>query len=261
MGDSTKKFMFDTNFFDDRLEEIDGEPPPPTFSLEELEAAKAESYKQGFDKATEESANSLNQAIANTLSKISKAIAPLFAAEQTREERFEQEALHLSLHIFETLFPVYKEAYGFEELKQTLANVIEKNRDTRTINVYVAPELSEGVGAHMGKLVAQAPDMSFEVNEDETLTGTTDCRLSWQDGGAFHNPGAVAKEVGTLLKQTLAQKGFTRHDECIEETAEDNKSETGTETDAQKSDKDAIVAEDDDTNPPTEDVKEEKPDE
>ena len=50
----------------------------------------------------------------------------LTAAEAQREKIFEQETLALCLLIFERLFPVYNKTAGFEELKQSISDIIKQ---------------------------------------------------------------------------------------------------------------------------------------
>ncbi len=214
VGDIEEKFFFDMHHFDDEeIEDEDAPPPPPVFSEEELEAAKKSAFAEGHSQATREQIDGQNQAIANTLAVITKDISSLFAAEQERTKTYEQEAVSSTTHVFETLFPLYSARQGFSELRKTLSDILEKQRATRTINIFVAPDMQGGVEEHIQTISTQYADMHCDVIADEQLVGHA-CRLSWKDGGALYDPSALADEVLRILKQTLADDGFTGHDKA-----------------------------------------------
>ena len=104
----TKKFMFDMHSFDEpeEDEEEDLEPPPPTFSEEELAQARQQGYDEGFKKASEESAASREQYIAEQLKIVAASYNEIYRAEADRIDKFEREVLRLSLSIFQMLLQV-----------------------------------------------------------------------------------------------------------------------------------------------------------
>jgi flagellar assembly protein FliH len=213
MGDIDEKFFFDTHVFhDEPPEDENAPPPPPTFSEAELAAAKKEAFKEGHAQATQEQKDSQNQAIANSMALFTKDIQTLFAAEDARSTLYEQEAVHLTLRIFETIFPTYRERIGFDELRTVITDTIEKQRSNKSIKIYVAPDLTDGIEAHIKTITTPYPQMVCTVASDEKLTGNA-CRFTWNDGGAFFDPSTLAQEVLNSLKQTLADDGFTGHDE------------------------------------------------
>ena len=216
-----KKFMFDMHCFDDGYVPEELPPPPPTFSEEELLAAKNKArdaaYKEGYDKGKAEEIASREQAVRRTLNKITELLMPLIEAESKRNERYEQEAVHLSLRIFETLYPHFTKQLGFEELKAQLSAILKQQRLDVILQVQTAPDMLDGVTHFLNELSAQSThSFSFEVNSNDTLEAH-EARLSWPDGGAFFQPEKTARAVLEILQQTLAQAGFTGHDKVTNE--------------------------------------------
>lgn len=212
------KFFFDLNIFDeDVIEEPEEElpPPPPTFSEDELEAARhaafAEGKKDGRAEATEEEQASRSTFVAQSLNKIAEAATVLFAEEAQRARRYEREATELSLSIFEKLFPVYNELYGFEELKQNISTILRKQQNQRKIHIHVSPANAAGVEAFLAELSTKGLDGNFAVEADETL-GDRACRMRWDRGGASHDTNAMAEEIKSLMQQTLAGLDAKGHD-------------------------------------------------
>lgn len=216
LGDTEEKFFFNVNVFDDdhEEEEEDLPPPPPMFSESELEAAKKAAFAEGQAQARQEEQQSREQAVSKTLAQITNQTSTLFATELEREKRYEHEAVHLTLRIFKDLFPLYNQSCGFAELERALKDTLDKHRQTKSIEVFVAPELGEHIQKSLDTLSGQNTALSFNVQEDSALTGHA-CRLQWADGGATHDPDKMATEIETILKQTLADDGFTGHDKEI----------------------------------------------
>ncbi|MCB1651098.1 MAG: hypothetical protein KDI46_03510 [Alphaproteobacteria bacterium] len=215
-----KKFFFDAHVFDEGHEEEEGPPPEPMFSAEELDQARADGFKKGFDQATQEEQTNRKQILTETLNHIGGEMGKLLAAEHLREKRYEQEALHLVLRIFKSVFPFYADRCGFEELKAALQSILEKHRQTPQISVFVTPDMAQGVEGFLKALPGQEQGFVFSVHSDETITDHS-CRILWEDGGAMHNPQSVANDILTILEQTLAEDGFTRHDKEEPETLQD----------------------------------------
>lgn len=223
-----ERFFFNMNIFDeDHVEEEEEEiPPPPTFSEEELATAKKEAFEQGrqegHDTATKAARESQTKRIADALEKIATDTAVLFQQEQQRAELYEREAVALALKTFERLFPFYQEKFGFDELKETMSNILQKQQNHRKIAVHVKPDNVAGVEKLLTELTTKGLKGEFSVQGDETLDEGT-CRMEWDDGGATRDPDALAEEIQSLMQQVLAgtdTKGHDRDDDGKEPQTE-----------------------------------------
>lgn len=212
-----EKFLFNVHVFDvpeeDELEipEEDLPPPPPVFSLEELEAAKAQAYKDGFAAAEAEAKASRAQALANIFDTISRDMKKLFDNEDLREESYEFEAVILAERIFKHVFPLYAEVAGFDELKATMRKIIQEHNGEGRIRVAVHPDMLEGTQSFLVMLSETNPDLRFDVKGDETI-GLGGCKLGWEHGGAIRNSEAMALQIRQILQESLAARGAKGHD-------------------------------------------------
>lgn len=226
LKEKTEKFLFDLNNFDDDFNAEDEfeEPPPPTFSEEELTSAKTGSYQEGYNKgrqeALDESAKSREQFVAQQLEIIAQSLPQIFDKEKKRENTYEAEAVSLTLHIFEKLFPVFQEKHGFEELKHAMADILQKQAGKKEINIKVHPDTKDGIQDHLKTLSAQGIDLNLNIEGDEGLDQNV-CRMDWGDGGAVKDPQALSYEILELVKDTLAAPPTTRHDVEIEAELQD----------------------------------------
>ena len=208
-----QKFFFDQNNFDDdheeELEEL--EPPPPMFSEAELASAKRKALQEGINEATLKEKNSRAQHLNMVMDQVLAQMATLFEQESAREDRYEAEAVNLTKAVFETVFPHYAQRKGFEELLEALKTVTQKYSKQDTVIVRVNPDLVDGITTYMQKLSTKNPEIRVEVSGDAHLKDTQ-CGLSWKNGGAAHDPYALAQEILAILDDGLAGKPLNSHD-------------------------------------------------
>lgn len=203
-----KKYFFNENIFDDGHTD---EPPLPSFSEQQLAEAKQKSTSEGRQQGLKEAETSQLKLTAQILDQINKQLTALTAAEAQREKIFEQETLALCLLIFERLFPVYNKTAGFEELKQSISDIIKQQEGQNQVAVMVTPDVVGAIETHLNSLKESGFEIKFTVKGDETLAPGA-CRLAWSEGGALRNPQMVADEIRSSIEQVLAKKGLKGHD-------------------------------------------------
>lgn len=208
-------FYFRQNIFDEGYVAPDEAPPAPTFSEEELEAAKKEAFesgkREGIQQTTQREQSARAQFVAKALDKIASTTQELFGEEEQREQRFQAEAVALASRIFESLYPVYEEKYGFENLKFHIESVLKKHSKTPTIEIYVSENNVEGIQQFLNDLTTKGHNGIFDVYVDKNLDDSA-CRLSWPQGGSYFNNSEMAEEIRGILAQTLAGTDVNSHD-------------------------------------------------
>ncbi|MCB1531649.1 MAG: hypothetical protein KDJ35_02155 [Alphaproteobacteria bacterium] len=244
----TKKFFFHMNIFDDDVEdEVEETPPPPVFSEEELADARKSGYEKGkadgSDEASKAEKSSRAQLVATVLQQIGEKTDDLFTQEQKRGKLYEREAVELCLHVFEKMFPHYNKEHGFEELKASISNILEKQQNQIKIQIYVQPDIVEAIQ----KMIAELKNKGFQavitVEADENLPHGG-CKMSWHDGGALHDPEALAEQIKALMQQTLAGTAPNSHDKeerfasdaPVENSTPDEMTEQNTDNEVEKAD-------------------------
>ncbi|MAH05958.1 MAG: hypothetical protein NZ828_04025 [Alphaproteobacteria bacterium] len=213
----TKKFMFDMHSFDEpeEDEEEDLEPPPPTFSEEELAQARQQGYDEGFKKASEESAASREQYIAEQLKIVAASYNEIYRAEADRIDKFEREVLRLSLSIFQKSFPVFLEHYGAEEIENIIRKAFELHEGVNEIVVAVRSEDKDDIEARMALMTPRPEHLICEA-DDSLSAGAV--KMRWKDGGAILDPAAMGEKIADILIKTLASaEENTQNQEDINE--------------------------------------------
>ena len=211
---SDEKFFFDQHNFDDHHEEEpeDLEPPPPVFSEAELAAAKKKAYQEGHNAATLAEKDSRAQHLNMVMDQVLAQMGSIFDQENTREERYEAEAVNLTRSIFETVYPHYAERAGFDELLSALKTITDKYSKQDAVVVRINPDFVDGITTYLKKIETKNPDIRFEVKGDANIKDTA-CRLSWKNGGAAHDPQALAQEILAILDDGLAGRTTNSHDD------------------------------------------------
>ena len=213
MQGDLKKFLFDVNIFDRPVPDpADAEPPPPTFSEQELEDAKRQAFAEGRKAGHAESAASREQMVAQILQSIAQNYPALLAEEQAREQRYEVEAVRLAQQVFEQILPHMLALFGRDELKKAMMQVLERQDTQSRILVEVDPGLVQDISDSLENAVgAEAFRARFEVAGRTGLDAHA-FAMRWKDGGALHSIEKIAQDIRALMEQALAPFASTRHD-------------------------------------------------
>lgn len=204
----TKKFLFDVHNFDENAkkdEEENAPPPPPTFSLEELAAAKDQSYQKGKADGIAEAQGSFEKQVADTLTIIRNHFNILFDEEERRGLVFEKEAVQLACTIFAKAFPALNEQHGLDEVRAVLGKVLETVREQPEILVEVPAAYAETIQNHMNGLLRQEGGPRCIVRGSDNL-GPGQCRMSWVNGTAARNGPLLAEKIAAQIAQVLADR-------------------------------------------------------
>lgn len=216
MAPDGRKYFFDLNNFDSSAvpePEEDLPPPPPIFSLEELDAAKQQSFEQGRAVGQQEEQQSRAQYIATQISELNTQILSLILSEQIRENRFEQEVIHLCRTLISKLFPALTQRGGTEEIERVISQVLSKQPASR-ITIEVPTDDAKDIKSHLLALKDIEPDRLSIVGIDSLGKGS--CRMKWQDGGATRDHQSLAASIFAELDAILAplpQKGDNHKNE------------------------------------------------
>jgi flagellar assembly protein FliH len=195
------KFLFDTSF---EAEDLGGamqpvrKPPPPKFSEQDLERARAEGHAAGKEAGTQEAMQSIEQQISQVVNAISAQLSGLSQAQTDSHERQQREALEVALTVVRKVFPRLAERHGLAEVESVVCDCLERLREEPRIVIRVADALLDQVEARIGELVARA---GFEgrivyLAQDDMKPG--DVRVEWADGGAERDSKALWRDIDQI---------------------------------------------------------------
>lgn len=225
---SMKKFMFDTSFESpmppdlasskslppgpapgaEPQEAVADEPeielpPLPSYSEEELEAARQEASQAGWEAGRKAALNEAEQAQAESLAAISGQLAALQQSSMASAEQHLCDTANLATVLVRKLFPKLNEHFGLTEIEALIGSCLGSLREEPRLVLRVGSHLLEPVRE---KVEALLPNTGFEGKlvylGDDTM-GASDVRLEWADGGAERDCERQWEEIDALIARAL----------------------------------------------------------
>lgn len=208
------KFLFDLNNFDappvveeEIIEEhIEAVPPPPMFSEDDLEAAKAMAHSNGVTEGIKEERGRREEKVKDLLETIAENFSALFAAEQYRERQYEEEAVKLTLNMLDKAFPSLLKKLGNETLVSVIKQNLKKQADQSEIIIEIHPDDCsdiQNIIATIWKDPENAPRCKI-IENDGVAAGA--CKMSWADGGLIRNSEQTAQSIRDELESLLTNR-------------------------------------------------------
>lgn len=213
-----KKFLFDVHNFDgngDKETEevlVEVEPPPPVFSMDELNAAKAAAYEQGKQDGMRDALTRIEQQTADVLSVIRDHFAILFDAEDRRSRTFEKESVQLGYTIFAKAFPALNRRFGLEDVKTAITDILETMREQPEIVIDVPPDYVTIIQRHIDGLFRQEGGPRCTIRGNDAL-GPGQCKMAWVNGSAMRNGAHLADQIRVQIEHVLAEKAILADNE------------------------------------------------
>ena len=186
------------------FEDFDRAPAPPepeviapTFSLAEVEAARAEAFRDGRNAAAADAQDADHATIRRTLGEIATQLA---AAREMLAEQAEQSATavaQLLLHSLGAVMPHLARHYGEAELKALIRAILPGLVQEPAATVRLNPLHAAGI-AH--EIEHCDPDLAARLRIVPTETiPPGDLRIAWCNGGAARDTAALWSQVAETL--------------------------------------------------------------
>ncbi len=201
-----EKFFFDENKFDEPQKPKEPEaPPPPTFSEEELAAARQEAYDRGLEdgvrQGKDEAFQSIDQEISQKISALSVQIQALNEAEEARRRLFEREAVALTLSVCEKLLPDFKKISQGRDLEGFVLSKIAQEDEPEKLSIRIHPDQAKRLEEIINE---KLPGVDLTVRSDPSMD-IEDVVISWGDGGVQRKVAQVQAQIMQVLEDELAR--------------------------------------------------------
>jgi flagellar assembly protein FliH len=208
---AVRKFLFERSFDveeEDVAEPAAPEPEPevvvPTFSEEEMNAARAQAFAQGRDQGLAEAAAATEQAILQALSVLDQRLAELLHLATNSHAAATDDAVAVAIGIVRKLFPALSAQGALAEVEHTVVEamrlVLDQPRLAIYVNEAILPRLAERVEALSAEAAYRG---QVELKPDAALP-PGDCRVEWTDGGAQRDTAALWRAIDAILERNLA---------------------------------------------------------
>jgi flagellar biosynthesis/type III secretory pathway protein FliH len=186
---SHEKFMFGTSFAPEDISYRQNFHSP-----EDLEAAKAASYAQGFQ-AAQSDFEALNQA---QLQMLVTQVEQLFLQQEMMTQNLHHHVAILAQKALTAAFPIYAKKGGGEEIWEALSQVLAQEKSLKAFTVYVAPASEESLSQKLATLKKKDITVSVQVQED---MGPSDCRIEWDSSGLERVEKNLLQELLQVLER------------------------------------------------------------
>ncbi len=214
-----KKFFFDLHNFADDAQEDEGPPPPPTFSEEELAKAKDEAYQKGKKDGFADSQESIEKQISLLLDNAKHSFMDIQAHEMARETQYEEEAIILALHLFNSIYPAWVDTHGPQEVENAISETLKQAANQQSIRIDVAPDLLAPIEARLKPIQDELSGLSITINGVDSLS-KSDMRMKWTNGGAVRDTRKLAAQILHSLTKDLPEETIQKNEECLADQEE-----------------------------------------
>lgn len=202
-----QKFLFNLAF-DDEVGCAYGEreKAKPTYSQEQIDAARQESYESGFNAGQKAMMEDQQQRMNVLLAQIDQHIGHLALASVAEWQQQLVQMQQIALVIARKIMPTYVQRYGLEEIETIVARIVsEMGREPRLV-IRVSEAQFDEASKRINEITAsQAYAGKVVILGDQEL-GESDCRVEWADGGIERDMRTIWEDIDRVMEeiQTLS---------------------------------------------------------
>ena len=232
-----ERFLFDVSFDEEELalaeaevaanladreaELADPEEYIPTFTEDQLKAARDDGYQAGRRAGGQEAGDAIETKLNDALSMIGTQLDELFKRQAVDTANTFTDAVNIAVAIARKCFPHLNDTHGFPEIERMVREVLTEVLEEPRIIIHIGPTLKDTLEARV-KTIANASNFGGQIiilEAEDMASG--DCRISWSSGTAERDMEGTLRKIEQIVKANL---GSVR-EEIAEEVAEEiNKS-------------------------------------
>jgi flagellar assembly protein FliH len=208
---AVRKFEFERSFDSAtvrRLEIVPASqppaPPPPTFSLEDLEAARALAFAEGRDAGIVEASASIECQMAEAMARVAHAI------EQARDEHRQllhavhRQAAETMLGLVETMLPTLARREAMAEIEALIDEALKEGFGQPRLLIRCSEPCRERIEEVARAAAARAGYPGTLVVQAGADFANEDCRIEWSNGGVERKTSQALESITNAMRDALA---------------------------------------------------------
>jgi flagellar assembly protein FliH len=221
-----QKFMFNQMFDEEVIERqrreeiarveaerIAEENAPPTFTVEELEAAKLAAHQQGVQEGKAEAMASIEQQANLTLDLVLRQMGDLLKQYKHWTAEVHHDSISMATAIMRKLAPELLRGSELPQVEHIINEAFQFLTDQPKVMIRVASDLEEPLS---GKVNLMASRVGYEGQV--VLTGDpelelTDCRISWYAGAVERSLDETWEQIDEMVSRVLKGLPAREHPE------------------------------------------------
>jgi flagellar assembly protein FliH len=204
------RFTFEQDFSDEaldaeraELEAVEAEPPVPTFSEEEVAAARAEGRESGHAAGRAEAAAETDRLAALALEAIGNHIGTLGAVQEETLAITAREAIALAAGIARKAIPEIARHTAVPAIESFVTECLPRIFDEARVIIHVNAAVVGAVTDRIDGITASCGFSGAVVVLPDAALAAEDCRVEWGNGGAEKNAETMWREIDDATQQFL----------------------------------------------------------
>lgn len=198
------KFLFDTDF--SAPEKTREKAATPAEIAQQVAAAEARAYRDGYDAALREAKVEADRRMAMALEEINIHVQSIAQRFQGVEARMETEAVDVALAVARKLCNALVAAEPLGEITSLISDCFAHLVATPHLVVRINDALYDGARERIEKLARQSGFEGRLVILAEPEIATGDCRIEWADGGVVLERAAIDTKINELVGRYMASR-------------------------------------------------------
>lgn len=176
-----RKFMLSLHDFDE--DEKEQEAPPPAFTAEELESARADGYARGMDAGIAQTRQQQEETTNALLDGIGGRLETLLAAEKRRDTETAVIAAKIAHICVHKIAPSISGAFSYQDIVSTIESVLDERHDEPRIVVFVHETMVDRLKDNIDSIARARGYGGKAILFSDPALSPADCRVEWADGG------------------------------------------------------------------------------
>ena len=219
---TAQKFFFNTDFEEEAKQvlleiqheaevetHVEEEEAAPTFSEEELQAAKAEGFEQGKEEGIREAAAATEQRVLETLNSLNQQTQKIFQEMEDVNATAIQNAMSIGASIVKKLFPYLNQRQAMNEVEELIQTTIQQVISEPEIRIRVNSGLYEAINERFLPIISNmGHDNKMKLISDNEMP-EGNCQIEWESGGASRDTTSMWQEIDDILQRNLGENWTT----------------------------------------------------
>lgn len=200
-------YLFDVDF--DALslppepEEVEAAPPPPTFSEDELQAARDTAFEAGKAEGYTNANSGIEQQLAQTIAALQTSLTTVADAQNAANHKTMRDTVAAAAAIVRKLLPAYARTHGLVEIEEFVGATISTLFSPAEVVIRAPETLAEEIAGRLAPAAAASGfGENLKVVPDPAL-GPSDCRVEWGNGGAERNGERLLAEIDAIVDRFI----------------------------------------------------------
>lgn len=176
---------------------------PPTYSVEQMEAARTEAHAQGRQEGMADAMAGIEQQVARTLDAMFSRLPKVFEQHAAWTKTMETDASRLAVALIRKLAPELSRERELPEVERVIREAFGFLTEQPKVMIRVAPTLEEALREKVTLMASRVGYEGQVVLVGDPELPTDDCRVSWQAGAVERSLDDTWEQIDQIVARAL----------------------------------------------------------